>query len=66
MGMFDQFKAASEMMKNMSPEQIEKLMKQAEESKKMLEDTVRKTVDEEIKKRNLVSRDEVARMLADR
>jgi hypothetical protein len=66
MGMFDQFKIASEMMKNMSPEQIEKLMKQAEESKKMLEDTVRKTVDEEIKKRNLVSREEVARMLADR
>jgi hypothetical protein len=66
MGMFDNLKMASEMMKNMSPEQIEKLMKQAEESKKMLEDTVRKTVDEEIKKRNLVSREEVARMLADR
>jgi hypothetical protein len=66
MGMFDQLKMASEMMKNMSPEQIEKLMKQAEESKKMLEETVRKTVDEEIKKRGLVSREEVARMLADR
>jgi cytochrome c biogenesis protein ResB len=64
MGIFDQFKMASDMMKNMSPEQIQQLMRQAEESKKMLEDTVRKTLDEEIKKRGLLTRDEAERLFA--
>lgn len=63
MGIFDQFKMASEMMKNMSPEQIQQLMKQAEESKHMLEDTVRKVLAEEIKKQGLVTREEVERMI---
>jgi len=53
MGMFDQFKAASEMMKNMSPDQISKLMDQAKESQKMMEDMVRKIVVEELDKRGL-------------
>jgi BMFP domain-containing protein YqiC len=63
MGMFDQFKAASEMMKGMSPDQLQQLMKQAQDSKKMLEDTVRQLVDAELKKRDLVSRAEVERMI---
>jgi BMFP domain-containing protein YqiC len=63
MGMFDQFKAASEMMKGMSPDQLQQLMKQAQDSKKMLEDTVRQLVEAELKKRDLVSRAEVERMI---
>ncbi|MEK7643001.1 MAG: hypothetical protein AAB372_00930 [Patescibacteria group bacterium] len=64
MGMFDQLRAAQEMMKNMSPEQIQGLMKQAQDSKSMMEDMVKKLVAEEVTKRNLMSRDEVARMIA--
>jgi BMFP domain-containing protein YqiC len=65
MGMFDQFKAASEMMKGMSPDQLQQLMKQAQDSKKMLEDTVRQLVEAELKKRDLISRAEVERMIRD-
>jgi len=64
MGMFDQLKAASDLMKNMSPDELSKLMKQAEESKKMLEDTVRKVLEEEIAKRGLVTRDELDKRLS--
>ncbi len=66
MGMFDQFKMASEMMKGMSPEQISQLMKQAQDSKKVLEDTVRKLVEEEIRNKDLVTRAEVEAMLRDK
>jgi len=51
------------MMKNMSPEQISDLMKQAEQSKTMLEDAVRKVLAEEIKKRGLITRAEVEEMI---
>lgn len=54
---------ASDMMKNMSPEQISDLMKQAEQSKTMLEDAVRKVLAEEIKKRGLITRAEVEEMI---
>lgn len=64
MGMFDQLKAASDLMKNMSPDELAKLMKQAEESKKMLEDTVRKVLEEEIVKRELVTRKELDERLS--
>ena len=63
MGFFDQMKAAQEMMKGMSPDQISGLMKQAQESKKMMEDMVKKLVDEEVKARNLVSKEEVLQMI---
>jgi sialic acid synthase SpsE len=63
MGIFDQMKAAQNMMKNMSPDELRSMMKQAEESKKMLEEMVKKTVDEEIKKRDLISRSEAEKML---
>ena len=63
MGMFDQFKAAQNMMKNMSPDQIKELMEQAKESQAMLNKEIKKVVEEEIAKRNLVSRDEVLRLI---
>lgn len=63
MGMFDQFKAAQNMMKNMSPDQIKELMEQAKESQAMLNKEIKKVVEEEIARRNLVSRDEVLRII---
>lgn len=63
MGMLDQFKMASEMMKGMSSDQIKQLMEQAKNSQKIIEDQIKKAVDEEIKKRDLVSRAEVMRMM---
>ncbi|MBS3903145.1 MAG: hypothetical protein KGZ30_02080 [Anaplasmataceae bacterium] len=63
MGMFDQFKAASEMMKNMDPNQLKDLMKQAEASKKMMEDMVRQVIADEVKSGRLVTRDEVERLI---
>lgn len=54
---------ASEMMKNMKPDDLKKMMEQAQESKKMMEDMVRKIVAEEIEKRKLVSRDDVEKMV---
>ena len=65
MGMFDQFKIASEMMKNMSPEQLEQLKQQANGAQKMIEDTVRKIVTEEFQKRGLIGRDEIQKMIND-
>ncbi len=63
MGMFDQFKAASEMMKGMSPDQLKVLMEQAKDSKKILEDQVRELVEQEVKRRGLMTREEVLRLL---
>ena len=63
MGIFDQIKAAQDMMKNMSPDQIKEMMEQAKQSQKMLEDMVQKAVEKAIKDRDLVSRDEVSRMI---
>lgn len=64
MGMFDQLKAASDLMKNMNPDDLAKLMKQAEESKKLLEDTVRKVLGEEIERQGLVTKAELDRRLS--
>ena len=61
--MFDQFKMAADMMKGMSPDQIKQLMEQAKNSQKVLEDQIKRVVDEEIKKRDLISREEVMRLL---
>ena len=51
--MFDQFKIAADMMKGMSPEQIKQLMEQAKNSQQMIDDQIRKVVDEEIKKNEI-------------
>lgn len=61
--MFDQLKAAKDLLQGMDTKDLKSLMEKAQESKKMLEDTVRQMVDEEIKKRNLVSREEVERLI---
>jgi uncharacterized protein YycO len=63
MSFLDQFKMASEMMKNMKPEELSKMMEQAKESKHMMEDMVKKIVAEEIKARGLVSKEEVEKMM---
>ncbi len=60
--MFDQFKVASDLMKNMTPDQLSGLMKQAEASKKEIENLVRKIIDEEIRKRNLISREDAEKI----
>ena len=62
--MFDQFKIVADMMKGMSPEQIKQLMEQAKNSQQMIDDQIRKVVDEEIKKRDLISRKEALEMLS--
>ncbi len=64
MSFLDQFKMASEMMKNMKPEELSKMMEQAKESKKMMEEMVKKIVAEEIKARGLVSKEEVEKMIS--
>ena len=61
--MFDNLKMARDMMKNMSPEQIKELMESAKGQQKMLEDTVAKIVEQEIKKKELVSREEVEKII---
>lgn len=63
MGMFDQFKAAQNMMKNMSPDQLKDLMSQAKESQALLNKEIEKVVEEEIEKRGLISREEVLRLI---
>ncbi|MDD5098784.1 MAG: hypothetical protein PHP35_00345 [Candidatus Colwellbacteria bacterium] len=63
MGIFDQYKAAADMMKNMSPDQMQKMMEQAKESQKMLDDMIEKKVEKMIKEKDLVSREEVMRMM---
>ena len=62
MGMFSQMKLASNMLKNMSPEERASLMEQAKSSQGMLEDTVRRILKAEIKKQNLITRDEVLKL----
>jgi len=66
MGMMENMKMASDMMKNMSPEQMDQLMKQAKESKTQMDEDIRKIVREEIASMGLVSRDEVEKMIADK
>ncbi|MST04425.1 MAG: hypothetical protein EXS49_02580 [Candidatus Pacebacteria bacterium] len=66
MGIFDQFKQASEMLKGMSPEQIKDMMAQAKEQKAMMEEVIKKGVEDEIKKKGLVSKEELLKILKDR
>ncbi len=63
MGIFDQLKNAREAMKNMSPDEIRRMMEQAKETQKMLDDMIEKKVREIIKEKDLVSRDDVERMI---
>ena len=63
MGMFDQMKAAGGMLKGMDPGQIKDLMSQAKESQKMMNDHIDKAVAKIIKEKDLVSRDEIKKMI---
>ncbi len=63
MGFFNQIKAAQDMMKNMTPEQVKEMMEQAKESQKMLEDMITKAIDKAVRDRDLMSRDEVKKMI---
>lgn len=63
MGVFDQMKLAQDMMKNMSPEQMQDLMSQAKEQKQALDDQITQAVEEEIQKRGLITRDEVLELI---
>jgi polyhydroxyalkanoate synthesis regulator phasin len=63
MGIFNQFKEAHEAMKNMSPDEIRQMMDQAKETQKMLDDMIEKKVEAMIKDKDLVSRDEVKKMI---
>lgn len=66
MSVFDQFKAAQKMMKNMTPEELRQMMAEAKEGQKMIEEQIKKIVDEEIKKRDLISRDEAWQMIQEK
>ncbi len=57
---------AKEMMKNMSPDQMSDLMKQAGNYKAQMEEMVRQVVADEIKRLDLISRDEAKNMFAPR
>lgn len=59
MGIFDQAKLAANLMKNMDPSQMKEMMAEARNAQKMLGEQIKQIVEEEIKKRNLVSREEV-------
>ncbi len=63
MGLFNQMRAAQDMMKNMSPQQIQELMAQAKEAQKTMAEQAKQALDEEIARRGLVSREDVQKML---
>lgn len=46
-------------MRNMDPSQMKEMLSQAKEAQKMMEEQIRRIVEEEIKKRGLVTREEV-------
>lgn len=64
MGILNQLKGAGDMLKGMSPEQIKELMEKAKESRNMMEDIIKEEVEKTIRARNLVSREEVEKMIA--
>jgi len=47
----------------MSPDEIRQMMEQAKETQRMLDDMIEKKVEKMIKEKDLVSRDEVKRMI---
>lgn len=65
MGFFDQAKMAASMMKNMDPSQMKEMVAQAREAQKMLEEQIKRAVEEEITRRDLISRSEVKQMIDD-
>lgn len=60
--MFEQLKLAKDLLKNINPSDLPKLMEQAKESQKAMEEMVRKIVKEELQKLNLPTRQEFERL----
>lgn len=65
MGMFDQLRGAGEMLKGMDPTQIKDLLEKAKESKGMMEQFIKDEVQRMIREEQLVTRAEVATMIAE-
>lgn len=65
MGFFDDAKLAADLMKNINPSEMKELMARVKDGQKALEGSVKKIIDEEIKKRGLVSREEVMKIIND-
>lgn len=61
--MFKNIKAAREMMKGMSPEDMKDLLKQAQSQQSQIEDGLKRIVQEEIKKQGLVTKEEVLKLI---
>ncbi len=52
-------------LKNLSPEKLKELQSQAQQGQKMIDDMIEKRVKQEIEERDLVSREEVQKMIED-
>ena len=52
-------------LKNLSPERLKELQSQAQQGQKMIDDMIEKRVKQEIEERDLVSREEVQKMIED-
>lgn len=63
MGIFDQVKLFGNLMKNMDPSQMKDVLSQAQEMKKMLDEQIKQGIEEEIKRRGLITRKEVEELL---
>ncbi len=52
-------------LKNLSPERLKELQSQAQQGQKMIDDMIEKRVKQEIEEKDLVSREEVQKMIED-
>jgi polyhydroxyalkanoate synthesis regulator phasin len=62
--MFEQIKIAKELLKNINPSDLPKLMEQASQSQKAIEEMIRKIVRQELEKLNLPTRQEIEELKA--
>jgi hypothetical protein len=62
--MFEQIKIAKELLKNINPSDLPKLMEQASQSQKVIEEMIRKIVRQELEKLNLPTRQEIEEIKA--
>jgi len=51
-------------MKNMNPSEMKEMLSQAKEAQKMMEEQIRRIIDEEIEKRELISKRELEELVA--
>ena len=55
---------AKEMMKNMDPEDMKDLMKQAQSQQGQMEDNIKRIVQEEIQKQNLITKEDLDKAIS--